>query len=440
MNHGIAILYMLILIMVLVATKKLSGKIILLNTLFTTTWCIGGLLNLLGYANMNSADNMIHGYIILTIIIFNSTYIKFSDVFNGRYHQTKCIDLSLSTRVVTMSNIIAFVYMIPFFFKAIRIIRVYSFSELRQFAFVASDEFTTLLESRIIIWIIAPIIFASMVIAVASSMSGKFHPLLIASVLLNVAMYTFILGGKMLIVITMLLFVFMFIINAIHKTQINHIKIKKRYILFLGIAIIYLIIATNQRALRGLNLIENFLVYNYGGISYFDAILTSKEFKVLNSVPLYGRGVFGFILTPLLYIFRHLFSSGIYDGEFLTKQITTYFLPISESYNFNSHPTALYIFWRDTNGLLGIVIGAIFISLLAILIEKYFYRKNNLRAICLLLFLYFSLFMTTQKYMLLEIQSIMNIVFILLFTSKMISPIEKSLKRIDVMLKNKLVR
>ncbi|HBW13334.1 MAG TPA: hypothetical protein DEF30_05900 [Proteiniclasticum sp.] len=423
-------LYILVSIAATIFTKLKLDNYIRLNTLFTYTWTIGGILNLTNFAGMYRAEYKIHGYIFITLIIFNIGYLLFSEKVEKRKN-IKTLSLYFPKRILFLANLLVILFMLPFFVKAIRIISVHGFAYLRKFAFVASEEFTSLFEARIMVWIVAPIVFVSLIIVVIQIITGNFSMKLSVLVLVNVGLYTFTLGGKMLIVVAILLFVLMLLINQIYFEPIKKIKLNFIHLTILGVAVLYLVITTSKRALSGLGVIENFVVYNYGGISYFDAILKSNEYSASNSELLLGRGVFGIVLTPLIYIIRHTIRVPLYDSEYITKLITTYFLPISENYNFNSHPTALYIFWRDTNSVIGIIIGAIFLVMISIFVEKYFNKHHNVLSLSMLLFLFYAFFMTTQKFVLYEVQSAMNVFFMLLFTTRILEPIEIKLEKIS---------
>jgi len=426
---NILIAYIAELVICIIVTAMRFKSIITINSLYTITWFIGGMLNLIGFAGMYIASSEIHLFILTSVAVFNIGYIIY-----GNKNRTKLLlsELKFSVYVnpVILINIIACMYMVPFFIKAVNIVRSSSFYELRKYAFVASDEFATLLESRVLIWVVSPLIFSTILIAVVLFVLGKGNKKLNAISIINMFLYTFILGGKLLVVLSVVLLLFMILIKKIYFSDFKWMKIQKIHIGVLMAIASYLVYTTSLRALHGLDVLENFIVYNYGGISYFDAILKSSEYKELNSVILYGRGAFGFILTPILYFIHHAFSIPSMDGEYITKQITANFLPISDSYRFNSHPTALYYFWRDYNGIFGIIFGTVLLLFLFIRIEQYVFEARNVRSLTLLLFAFLVLFMTTQKYMLFEIQSFMNIFFIFFLTSDYLRYINHFLQKV----------
>lgn len=411
--------YILILLISLLINYVIYKSVLTINILYTATWVIAGILNLINFAGLYTAGSNIHKYIMTSIITFNIVYWIFSRKKKQKIKLEE-FNFNLQLKWLVRINLCCQAFMIPFLIKAIRIIRTTSFSNLRKYAYVGSDVFASTLESRIISWIILPVFFSSIIIVITLVLLKKSTIWLNLMIITDMFLYTITLGGKMLIVLSVLFYVFGYILLKISLLDKKVIKIDKRYYLILVFIITYLVYVTKLRALKGLNVIQNFVVYLYGGLSYFDAILNSGKYLFLNSYELQGSATFGFIITPILYLKHHIFGGFNINAEYLTKIVTSNYEYVSRSYKFNSLATALYYFWRDFNGVPGIIFGTFCMCLFYIYVENKYYDNKNVRWFSLYIFLTMTVFLSTQTYWLYDIQSFMKLLFIMILTSNIL--------------------
>jgi oligosaccharide repeat unit polymerase len=388
-----------------------------INVLYTFTWVIGAFLNIFGYAGMFGASQTVHIYILSSIISFNLTYWLFAKKRRPRIDISE-MNCSVAIQRIKWINIICQIFMLPFLVKAINIILTTSFSNLRNFAFTGSNELASTLESRIIAWIIGPVMFSTIVITIILIILKKSSRLLNSFLVINVLLYTLTLGGKMLIVISVLLFVFAYyLIKNITNSSIAQYRIKRRYYVVFAIVASYVAYLTQLRLLNGLSIIQNFVVYLYGGISYFDVLLTSAKYQVINSIELHGTTTFGFIVNPILYIYQMIFNAPNITSEYQVKLATSVFENISPLYKFNSLPTSLYFFWRDFHSVAGIIFGTVSLCLIYIFAENMFIKHKSIQWFALYLYATLIVLLSTQNYGLFDIRSSANLLFIFIFTS-----------------------
>lgn len=158
------------------------------------------------------------------------------------------------------------------------------------------------------------------------------------------------------------------------------------------------IILTNLRNWGNTSFIENVVIYYTGSFTFLDVILS--EFDWTTS-PLFGTGMFGFIINFIHALFALIFEVP-YNSS--SCQVITHFtgIPrfISPTVKYNAMTTMLYPFIRDF-GFVGIIMGTSFLAWFISFVENKFKKSNSLLYLCLYVYLAFVLFDSVMSYQLL---------------------------------------
>ncbi|MFJ7637340.1 O-antigen polymerase [Peribacillus sp. NPDC097225] len=395
------------------------GTLFRANNLFNTMWSLGAIVVLYEVAGLYPVSLLTHMYIVFSILSFNIVYLLFSKKTFKFQMNIDRRDLKL--KYVYLLNISSYFFLIPILINAIKIIINLGWDSLRLYAFRDSDILASALQLRIVSWIVYPIFLSTILLAVILAVKKVKIPFLYVIATLNLLSYTISFGGRNDIIKTFFYFILTFLV--LKSTNIKKVIIPKKYI-FYGICILSITFyLTTLRSLKGLNFIENALVYFFGSLSYFDVLIHSPEFSTFHDSLLFGTGVLGFLINPLLYIGMMIFGIPNYTSEYLVKIVTDNYIFISENFRYNAMSSALYPFWRDGKGV-GIVIGMMVFSIIVVVIENKYYNNRNLRSFSLYIFILFIVFSSVMNYELLTIRTFMNIVFIITFTR----PLTKAIK------------
>ena len=205
--------------------------------------------------------------------------------------------------IIYFANIIAWIYLSQFIPKAINIIKAFGLRGLRPYAFDSSLGFGTTKQLLIVQWIVYSIFVATVLIAMIYSVMRKKHLLLNIFAVIDVALYTFLFGGRYLIVRMLMFYLFAFLI--VKSLELEKLKVKNLNFVLIGILIIMTIILTNLRNWGNTSFIENVVIYYTGSFTFLDVILS--EFDWTTS-PLFGTGMFGFIINFIHALFALIFE------------------------------------------------------------------------------------------------------------------------------------
>ncbi len=407
-------LYLIIFCMLLCLTKIKYRTIVKSNILFTGMWCICAGISSLGLYGHFKPTPIIHLYSITAIFVFNVVFILHNNKSKNSLDKTINIRGEARLGIIYFVNLIAWLYFSQFVPKTFNIISIYGLRELRQYAFDSAMGLATTKQLLIIQWVIYPIFVATVLIAINYLVIGRKKFLLNVFALIDVALYTLMFGGRYLIVKVMMYYIFAFLI--VKSVNIEKMKNKKLSVMFIGTIIIAIIILTSQRNWGDTSFIENVVVYFTGSFTFLDVILS--EFDWTN-YPLFGMGVFGFIINLLYAPFALIFKLPYRGSNHIITQFTAIPRFISHTRKYNAMTTMLYPFIRDL-GFIGIILGTSFLAWFISFAEKKFIKTNHLFYLCLYVYLAFVLFDSVMSYQLLFPASGVTIgfLFILIKTTK----------------------
>lgn len=407
--------YISIFILVVIITYLMEGTLICPNILFSFMWCLGAILNLKHLAGIYGISHQTNMYICVSIIAFNIAYLLCSKHYkvkmNAHIH-----DITFQSKKLFVSNILSYIIMLPILVRAIKILNSlnWNFSLIRKFENPQYGMFTSL-HAKVWAWIVYPIFMVTVIytMILISHREVKYKWMVLS--IIDVGMYTLLYGGRTAIVKMIFYFIFgMVICNREYMHKMAKLIKKYSWLIIVGGGL--LVSLTNSRSLKGLSVVENALIYFFGSFTFFDVITNSRKFYELNAEMLYGRGSFGFLLSPFLYLIQKIFGTNNITGEYLIKNVTDNFVMISNDIRYNAMGSDLYIFWRDGR-IYGIIIGHIFLACLVVFFRKHALAYKNVRWYSTYIYVIYILFTSTMLYDLLSIQSGIML-FLLFFYSK----------------------
>lgn len=408
------ILYVIMFYMVLHLTWLKYRTIVKSNILFTGMWCVcAGISSLSLYGHFEPSPT-IHLYSMTAIFIFNAVFICHNNESKVLGERATFISGEVRLSLLYSLNIAAWLYLGQFIPKVFEIIDGNGLRGLRKYAFDSSMGLATTRQLLIIQWVIYSIFVATVLIAIINLVIGKNKVILNFIAFIDVALYTLMFGGRYLIVKVMMYYIFAYLINKsvnIKKTKGNRFRIA-----FIGTIIIAIIVLTGLRNWNDVSFIENVVVYYTGSFTFLDVILSEYDWV---THPLYGMGIFGFIVNLLLAPFALIFKLPYVGSNHIITQLTAAPRLISHTRNYNSMTTMLYPFIRDF-GFSGIVLGTSFLAWFISYAEKKFVQTKNLFYLSLYIYLAFVLFDSVMSYQLLFPSSGITIclLFLLLNTKR----------------------
>jgi len=390
-----------------------------MNVLLTLIWCVGGGITSLGYLGFYKPSILTHTYILVFLLIFN---IFFLIGKKSRINENEKRKITIGKKQITfimLMNILSYIFMAPILYRALKILLINGWYELRYYAYEGSTELASALSLRIYSWIVNPIFVATIIIAAVFVYLRKSNKTLLLLSVINVFIMTITFGGRFNLVRACCYFGTGIILSYYEYKKKNNNTLL--YII-LGISVIAILVyLTSLRSISGMNFVENAYTYFYGSIVFFDQLINNISYNELHSQLLYGSAMFGFISNPILYFFELLFlENQNITSEYLIKVITDNYLYIGSGVRFNALSSILYVFWRDAR-VFGIIMGAIFLSLSYKYLTKKSFNEKGIFFLSMRIYMIFVLLSSTLSYGLLTIQNSMTIIMIIIFSSVFIS-------------------
>ncbi|MFV0939610.1 O-antigen polymerase [Bacillus thuringiensis] len=406
------LLYSVVLLNIILITKIKYKTIIKSNVLFTGMWCVCAGLSSLGLYELYKPSPIIHFFSLTAILTFNVVFLLHNNVMSNSIDFMK-LKGSTRLKVIVLANLIAWIYSTPFLIKSINIIATQGFKVLRAYAFDASMGLGTTLQLLILQWVVYAIFITTILIAMVYTAIGKKSPILISIALIDVIIYTLIFGGRYLIVRMMMYYILAYLIMK--SSNLKNLQKKKLNIFFIGLIIIIVVVLTSQRDWGKTSFIENTIVYYIGSFSFLDVVLNTSYFNQ-ELIPLFGMGIFGFVVNLLIAPFTFLLGIPYNGSDALITQVTAVSRYISPTQSYNAMTTMLYPFLRDM-GYLGILFGTAFLSWFVSVSEKMLRKTKQIRFLCLYVYLAFFLFDSVMSYQLLLPSSGITLVLLFLFVN-----------------------
>ncbi|MGT2721167.1 O-antigen polymerase [Streptococcus porcinus] len=381
------------------------------NMLFTFLWLLGSIAVNNNFVGLHNLSDQTNNYLVITLGMFNIFYLFLSKSDFKKFQLSELIDiLNLQSHwgKIVIVNFSLIVITFPYFIKMILVFFTKSFYDVRVAAFTYTNSYD-LLMSKVVFILMFSFFNLLLIITCLKIVIGDLDIKLFYIMIFDVLYFTLISGSRNFLA---KFFVFLFIAFLFSNTHLlKKIHISPKLVTIGAIVLLILDRAIKARSLSSLSPLENIVIYQIGGISYFDHIIHSNEFLVLNQVRLYGLGIFSWLISPILYILSILNFIPNITAESIIGQVTANGIYISSRFNFNALTTAMYPMWRDF-GTLGIIIGMSLFGLSVAISENAFNLKRDLKNLLIFFTFFIAVYESTQLYDMLYIRFSMQILWI----------------------------
>ena len=407
--------YSLVCLVIVMMTKYKYRIYILPNTVYTVLWAGVGCLGILNNLDLLEPSLKVHFYILTSIVIFNITYFIFSPQFKSNRKPLQ--------NTVGSNYIID--YKLVYYFTAIALLLL-SIHTVEAFNIVLRNGLDMTLirntnnynvENSGVLFFgfltrsipLAITTAVSLISAINLNLNNK--KLSLCAILL-ISVYTFTFGGRF----QLLNFVTFYLATYLIFKNKFKVKIRKRYI---GLAIIMLALMTILRGAELSLLIEKVIIYFVGSLSFLELIISNPNFFGIGEVPIIGFLTFGFIFEPIVLALKLFFGVNIDVPSYYFNIHAQKFYDIGEATVrlYNNNTTMFYNFIYDF-GQIGVILGPIIICLLICISESKYNKKNNLRSLLFLVFLYSVIVNSPMMYTLTNINSSLILIFLFIFVKK----------------------
>jgi oligosaccharide repeat unit polymerase len=408
------IIYLIIAVTLTLLTKIMYGSIYKVNMLFNIVWCIFGGLSTLELFGLYKPNNIIHLYVIVSIVVFNFVYIIFSKIVKNKWGFNKSIGNIVGKpnyKIIYIVNTIALFYSVSFIPKAWMIMNNYGYDVLRTYAFKASEIYASTIELTIFQNIVNPIFIATSIVCAVSVALKKSTKTLIILAIIDIAVYTFLFAGRLSLVKFIAFFLFSFCL--VYKKSLFKFLIRnKKYIVLGFLAFVFFSYLTIQRSTS--SVFEQAVIYLSAP---FIMLSNLNDMAPWENNLLLGKATFGFIIGPFEKISAILLNTEYSSASYVITSITSIRQTVGDGISFNALTTMLFPFMMDF-GKLGIVIGTAIFAVLVTMVEFKYKTTYSLFWLSLYIYILYNVPVTVMNYFLLNSSEGFILLFLLIFTKK----------------------
>lgn len=422
MNLMFAIIFLVLGILGISICIRNTGVFFNFGTIFCLLWAITGVLSNSRIYGFYVPSGLVNICMVIGIIIVGLGYAIKPICEKVDADSVLNMETTIKSKALFWSNILAFIFMIPFFKGSLAIIMSRGFAYLRAVNF---SDMTVTGRSTIINLILQdicfPLFFVTMILSLIQLFTYKRGAVkLFLMSIANIFVYEIINGARngFIIIIVILLFTFLKVMYPLIKDGIHISKRVKRIVIIAIIVMAFVVVyITRDRSLGGKSLLETFYYYYFAGPAYLSELLKNLDEYKLNNNFFVGTGTFGFvyniIVTVLNFVGIRIFNS----GHVLNSVLSNQYFNVSSSAKINAMATMYFPFLMDY-GYFGIVLGPLMLVIASRYITKKAINKNNIRWYSISIFWMFVIYRTIFKWELIAMSSFFILFFIFLFTTK----------------------
>ena len=385
------------------------------NVIFSLIWILGSIFMYINFGKIKNVSSTTYCYILLTIFSFNIGYLPLANGERQKFDIETLriiIDDQRYRKALFSINFALIAICFPYFIKMFLIMINQSFFQVRVAAYVYSGVYETII-SRVIFWPMFAFFNIILMLCAMKLFLGLKDYRYYLITLFDIFYFSMITGSRNFIAKFFVYIVVAYILGNLLLKKKRTVDMK---IICLGsVLAFFLHIAIKARSLGMLSPLENVVVYLFGGISYFDNIIT-----ITNVEMLYGRGMFGWIISPILYLLSLTGMFPNYTAEYIIGDITKDGIYISDEFNFNALTTAMYPLFRDF-GVMGIILGMMLYGIVVMTSERKLSENFNIKNLMLFFSFFITVFESTQYYDMMYIRFSFQI-FLILFVFGKIDP------------------
>lgn len=356
-----------------------------LLVLYNLVWSVFILISVIGFDGINKASEYIYSYFLIGSCFFNLFAYIFDFVFFKNTVNEKKINIcqysigfsKKQRKVVLFLGIVTLIY---FSFKSIGVFRgllngSLLYSQVRNIYYSASF-FSSDYEYLLVMYFFDPLVVLFGVLFVVNFFNKSMNVLYNIVFLTNVALRTFVSGGRMFLFELAFLLIVGFVIFYRKKNKGGIGFFKFLLFAFIGLLLAYFaVLISTERGRSGsfFEQIREMIVVNFTGSYTFMDVLLSGD-MMLNHT--YGTSLIAGFLDPIITFLRFF---GITDIEALNVsigRIISKFYMIGDTYSYNAMPTMYYFFLTDF-GVFGLVLGPLFFSWIVSITEKGIFKRYD---------------------------------------------------------------
>lgn len=400
---------LLVIINVILLNKILFKSIIKPNLLFTFIWCISVSIASLGLFNIYKLSLDVKIYSLIVVMSFNFIYYLISK----KYYINNSSDIKINIRYkeIYILNILSWLYCTKFLIKSLNIIFYGGgLKVLRMYSYNSELGLGSTAELLILQIIIGAIFTSTIIISIALIVLKKVNYKMLLIAIVDLIVYTLLFGGRSYIFNFGLYYIFAYFIMKLYGNKV--IKINKKLII---VCITFLVLLTIKRSWSDVNLLETIVWYFTGGFNNLSVLFLENKMPMY----LYGKAILGFIINIVLMFFTAIFGIDYNGSDHIITAITSIQRNISPSIRTNANTTLIYPLFMDS-GVIGIILGSIFLGGLVSIIEREFIKRKDVMFYCIYIYFLQILFNSIFNYSLLFPVSGVTLIFIIIFTRKKI--------------------
>ena len=359
----VVILYTALMLIIAFLARRKFGRWVNTLTIFSFIWLFFGSVSSLGITGFRVPSITVYLYSALFIIIVNVIVLMFSRMPNIE-NKGESNGISIKEYNSTIVQIVAMILIFPTVIHSFRAFNSsFSFSAVRL-AYFGGANFNNVISDLAFRQLPMGMLQGMLIFYVYHAFETKQNKYL-GLALFNTFLITFINGGRYAIMMLIYSLLIMWMNdNSLLRNVAWIRKYKKQIKRVTAVTIVILVILSLN---RGQIIFSSVFDYFSGSLSYLDYILENPSVFALED-KMWGYLTFGFIFEPIVLLLKVL---GITEAK-----IPSYYFNIvaQKYYNvgagstykvINANTSILYYFLRDF-GFIGIVLGAILISILSV--------------------------------------------------------------------------
>ena len=380
----IPFIYVFITYLVGISFKRKFGYLLNVNFITTFIWSVCAILAYINPMNFVSVSNEVHYYSFLWLIVFNITslFAKINSLSLDITAPFTTDDERTIWKKIRMVSIISFVMYLPLAIPGILAFASKDYALVKSLYYDENSSFLYMYFVKLIPMAIMRAVSISSLLLYFKNYKRKYlyHS------------FVFMLIPTITSITRVDLFLFLSTYVILLTIFKHYRKVNYKPLIF---GILSMIIVTVT--FRGNDIVQAIISYFSGSFSFLQVILDNPADYGLYQNK-YGYRTFAFLFEPVILVLKVLGLTTIKTPIYWFNTYCQPFVNISQfgEFYFNNNTTILYNFLLD-NGVWGIIVGSIFLSLLLIYSYKIFTKG---RMFGTLLFLYISdgLFTSTMSY------------------------------------------
>lgn len=393
------------------------------GSIFCFIWGITGIFSNMGLYGVCLPSGIVNIAMLLGIAVFAIVYSALSRnrKINAQYiSEMQC---EIKYKIVYIINVLVFIYIIPFFIRALVIIRTEGFMYLRSIAGIESYEMgTTSLSNLILQAFCYPAIIATFTIGCILIFQGNKKSIKIIIIsFINLTLYCLTNAARNGFIVLIVIFVVCYVkyYRTQRKENVQVISKKERFLSFLiaCICIAILLWISNERSSDGDSIIRTAYLYYFGGPAYLSQLLDNLLNYKINSTLLFGVSSFGFVWNIFALVLNRIGFSIVNSDFIINSTLACRSLTVGSGVKLNAMSTIFFPFLMDW-GYLGLIFGPILFAIFSNIIDKKTYWKNSIRWHAIEVYWFYVIYRSVFKWEGVSVGFFFVLFFIALFTKR----------------------